>query len=66
MDRCRNHGLAKNKKDCVLLGENERRCFEAVWGNADWQDGMDTLLCKRNSFFEDVHHPISSKSPLTD
>jgi enoyl-CoA hydratase len=36
---------------CALLGGNERACFEAVWGNADWQEGIDTLLAKRTPVF---------------
>jgi enoyl-CoA hydratase/carnithine racemase len=36
---------------CALLGGNERACFEAVWGNADWQEGIDTFFAKRTPVF---------------
>jgi len=36
---------------CALLGGNERACFEAVWGNADWEEGIDTLFTKRTPVF---------------
>jgi enoyl-CoA hydratase/carnithine racemase len=32
---------------CALLGGNERRCFEAVWNQKDWREGIDSLLSKR-------------------
>lgn len=32
---------------CALLGGDERACFESVWGQADWQEGIDALLAKR-------------------
>jgi enoyl-CoA hydratase/carnithine racemase len=37
---------------CALLGGNERACFEAVWGNADWREGVDALLAKKIPVFE--------------
>ncbi len=36
---------------CTLLGGNERACFEAVWGNADWQEGIESLFAKRTPVF---------------
>ncbi len=36
---------------CALLGGNERVCFEAVWGNADWCEGVDALLAKMKPVF---------------
>jgi len=36
---------------CALLGGNERACFEAVWGNADWCEGVDALLAKMKPVF---------------
>ena len=36
---------------CALLGGNERACFEAVWGNADWREGVDALLAKKIPVF---------------
>jgi enoyl-CoA hydratase/carnithine racemase len=36
---------------CALLGGNERACFEAIWGNADWQEGIDALLAKMKPVF---------------
>lgn len=36
---------------CALLGGEEGACFEAVWGGADWQEGIDALLAKRTPGF---------------
>lgn len=36
---------------CALRGGDERRCFESVWGGADWQEGIDALLAKRPPAF---------------
>ena len=36
---------------CVLLGGDERACFEAVWGGSDWKEGIDALLTKRTPVF---------------
>jgi enoyl-CoA hydratase/carnithine racemase len=36
---------------CALLGGNERACFEAVWGSADWREGIDALLTKKIPVF---------------
>jgi enoyl-CoA hydratase len=36
---------------CALLGGDERACFEAVWGNADWREGIDALLAKKIPMF---------------
>jgi len=36
---------------CALLGGDERACFEAVWGKADWREGIDTLFSKRIPVF---------------
>jgi enoyl-CoA hydratase/carnithine racemase/sugar phosphate permease len=36
---------------CALLGGDERVCFEAVWGGADWREGIDALLAKRAAAF---------------
>lgn len=36
---------------CALLGGDEGRCFEAVWGEADWREGIDALLAKRAPAF---------------
>lgn len=36
---------------CALLGGNEGVCFEAVWGKADWREGIDALLAKRAPAF---------------
>ena len=36
---------------CALLGGNERACFEAVWGHADWCEGIDALLAKMKPVF---------------
>jgi hypothetical protein len=52
MDRCRGRALAKNKKNYPLfLGGDERACFEAVWGSADWCEGMNALLAKMKPVF---------------
>jgi enoyl-CoA hydratase len=36
---------------CALLGGDEKTCFEAIWGEADWQEGVDALLAKRAPAF---------------
>lgn len=36
---------------CALLGGDEGACFEAVWGEADWREGIDALLAKRSPSF---------------
>jgi enoyl-CoA hydratase/carnithine racemase len=36
---------------CVLLGGDERSCFDAVWGKADWSEGIDSLIAKRAPAF---------------
>jgi enoyl-CoA hydratase len=36
---------------CVLLGGDERVCFESVWGGADWKEGIDALINKRMPVF---------------
>ena len=36
---------------CVLLGGDERVCFEAVWGGKDWGEGIDALMTKRIPVF---------------
>jgi enoyl-CoA hydratase len=36
---------------CVLLGGDERACFDAVWGGADWAEGIDALITKRVPVF---------------
>jgi len=36
---------------CALLGGNEKACFEAVWGHADWREGIDALLAKMKPEF---------------
>lgn len=36
---------------CALLGGNERRCFEAVWNQKDWREGIDSLLSKRTPVY---------------
>ena len=36
---------------CVLLGGDERICFEAVWGGKDWGEGIDALMTKRIPVF---------------
>gem|GEM_PF-712186 len=36
---------------CVLLGGDERICFAAVWGGADWGEGIDALISKRTPTF---------------
>ena len=35
----------------ALLGGDEVACFEDVWGEADWQIGMDALLNKQVPVF---------------
>ena len=32
---------------CALSGADEVKCFETVWGETDWQEGIDALLAKR-------------------
>lgn len=32
---------------CSLLGGNERVCFEAIWNQNDWREGINALLAKR-------------------
>lgn len=44
------HALRAAK--CALLGGDESACFNAVWGEADWQEGIDALLNKRVPMFE--------------
>ena len=39
---------------CALLGGDERVCFEAVWGEADWREGIDALLARRAPAFENA------------
>jgi len=36
---------------CVLLGGDERVCFEAVWGGVDWGEGIEALISKRTPVF---------------
>jgi enoyl-CoA hydratase len=36
---------------CVLVGGDERACFDAVWGGADWAEGIDALITKRMPVF---------------
>jgi enoyl-CoA hydratase/carnithine racemase len=36
---------------CALLGGNEKACFESLWGNADWCEGIDALLAKMMPVF---------------
>jgi len=36
---------------CALLGGDESRCFEAVWGKDDWKEGISALMQKRNPVF---------------
>ena len=36
---------------CALSGADEVKCFEAVWGEADWQEGIDSFLAKRSPVF---------------
>jgi enoyl-CoA hydratase len=36
---------------CALLGGDEKACFAAVWGEADWQEGIEALLNKRAPVF---------------
>jgi enoyl-CoA hydratase len=36
---------------CALLGGNERRCFEAIWNQKDWREGIDSLLSKRTPVY---------------
>jgi enoyl-CoA hydratase/carnithine racemase len=37
---------------CALSGGDERACFMTVWGEADWQEGIDALLNKRLPRFD--------------
>lgn len=37
---------------CVLAGGDEAACFEAIWGGADWQIGMDAAHARRPATFE--------------
>ena len=37
---------------CALRGGDERACFMAVWGEVDWQEGIDALLNKRVPMFD--------------
>ncbi len=39
---------------CALLGGDERVCFEAIWGGADWREGIDALLARRVPAFENA------------
>lgn len=32
---------------CALLGDDETKCFESVWGGTEWHTGIDALLSKR-------------------
>ncbi len=32
---------------CALLGGDEKACFDAIWSQKDWQEGIDALLSKR-------------------
>ncbi len=32
---------------CALRGGDEKACFEAIWNQKDWQEGIDALLSKR-------------------
>jgi len=36
---------------CALLGGNERLCFEAVWDQKDWREGIDSLFSKRTPVY---------------
>ena len=36
---------------CALRGGDEAKCFEAVWGKADWREGIEALLAKRIPVF---------------
>lgn len=36
---------------CALRGGEERACFEAVWGGADWREGVESFLAKRTPAF---------------
>ena len=36
---------------CALLGGNERKCFESVWGKKDWQEGINNLFAKKTAVF---------------
>jgi enoyl-CoA hydratase len=36
---------------CALSGADEVKCFEAVWGETDWREGIDALLAKRTPVF---------------
>lgn len=43
--------VALRAAKCVLLGGDEKTCFEAVWGQKDWREGIDALLAKRPPVF---------------
>ncbi len=36
---------------CALLGGNERLCFEAIWNQKDWREGIDSLFSKRTPVY---------------
>lgn len=37
---------------CALRGGDEAMCFEAVWGGADWREGIDALLAHKVPVFD--------------
>lgn len=39
---------------CALMGGDEQACFEAVWGGADWQEGIAALLARTPPAFRSV------------
>lgn len=44
-------GSALTALKCTLRGGDERACFDHVWGSADWQEGIEALLAKREPRF---------------
>lgn len=36
---------------CAIRGGDESACFQAVWGSADWREGIDALFSKRAPVF---------------
>lgn len=36
---------------CAILGGDEKACFEAVWGQEDWREGIEALLSRRTPVF---------------
>ncbi len=55
LDRCRKMAsfspAALRAAKCALRGGKEKDCFEAVWNQTDWREGVDALLLKRKAIY---------------